>query len=483
MKLHRQGRFDQALERYTVILSNSRDDHRVLHLTGQAYLGRRLPGDLEIAIGYLRRAVLLDDTVAAYHNDLGSALWNRRELEAASRSFHRALELNPRFVEACFNLGNCYWLLGQLKSALDQYRLTATLDNNWMQAHYMQANCLYALGRPADALGCYDLVLSHPQLGNDARFGKAAALLKLGRWREGWPLFDARLVTKSLRVYQNSVRPEWRGEHEPNCTLLVYAEQGVGDLLMYARFLPMARSRVGKLLLVCDPAVHGVFARVACVDGLIDKSDVDQDLDRVEFDKRIAVMSLTRIFGIEVNSIPADFSFLKCDQTRVENWRSRLAGDSLNVGLAWAGNPAQKDDVFRSCPARVYSEFSGIVGVKFYSLQKGKAREQIGEIGIPGLIDAADELGDFDATASLISALDLVITVDTAVAHLAGSLDRPVWTLLWPGHCWRYLTGHGDTSWYPSMRLFLQPSHGDWVSVISEVREELESMARIGRTG
>ena len=149
VRLHRQSRFDPALDHYQTILDTSPDDHKVLHLAGHAFLGRRLPGDLDAAIDHLRRAVDLDDSIAAYHNDLGTALWVQRNLLDASQSFRRALTLDSSLVQARFNLGNCHWMLGELESALEQYRLTAALNDKWLQAHYMQANCLYALGRSA----------------------------------------------------------------------------------------------------------------------------------------------------------------------------------------------------------------------------------------------------------------------------------------------------------------------------------------------
>ena len=472
IRLHRQGRFAEALAACAARLRESPDDHEILQVAGQASLAKHPARSVDDAIDYLSRAASISPGKYEYHNDLGTAYWNRRDLENAARCFQAALAIEPRSVEANFNLANCHWLLGRLTDALRCYERTIALDPGWLQAQYMIANCLYGLGETRRSIDYYDKVVSHDRLGHDAEFGKAAAVLKLGRWREGFALYERRLDFDELAAYRQSHRPVWHGEHDPGCTLLVYAEQGIGDLIMFARFLPAVRERVARVYLLCDASVCRLAERFDGVDAVVDKSSV-RAVDDIEFDKRVAMMSLAGLLDVQPDSIPGAAGYI--DPGGRSSWKENDGGrrGGVSVGFVWSGNPAQKDNAFRSLPPSELSPLLDVEGVTACSLQVYPPGMPSDASALPGAIDLSTRLSDFLDTARVVAGLDLVITVDTAVAHLAGAMGRPVWVLLWTGCCWRYGLQGDDCAWYHSMRLFRQEACADWNTPVSRVREHL----------
>lgn len=446
-------------------------------------LGRRQTGDHDLAIRCLLRAISLDDRQAAFHNDLGSAYWSRRRIEEAVSAFLSSMELDPNFVQPNFNLGNCYWFQGRYSEALEAYRRAIDLDPGWAQAHYMIGNCLLYLGRSVDSLAAYDRAIEERKDFTDAHVGKANALLRLGRWTEGWTYFRERINYPELAVFRSSKRPSWRGEDLPQGSLLVYGEQGIGDVIQFVRFLPLLKARVGRVILACDAGLHSLLGDLSCIDELVGKSPALEDLDSIEFDRRVLLMGLPEICKTTVDTVPRNVPYLNVDPAMVDAWRRQLNPKTFNVGLVWAGNPAQKDDRHRSCPLSALSILGELPDVTLYSLQKDEAQAQIHDPAAPRIVDLGDGLTDFKETAAAISALDLLVSVDTAAAHLAGALGKPVWNLLWYAHCWRYLEERETTPWYPTMRLFRQPVLGDWESVVARVFSELAQTASRARAG
>jgi tetratricopeptide (TPR) repeat protein len=475
--LHQRARFSRAMVLYRRVLRAEPDHVKAHHLMSLALLGRKNAGDTEQAIRHLLHAVSLNDRSAALYNDLGNAYWNKNLVDDAMKAFLRAAELKPDFVQPRFNLGNCFWLLGRYQDALRAFSEVTMLDQNWAKAHYMIGNCLLYLDRAREAIEPYNAAVKLKDNFIDAYMGKAAALLKIGQWQEGWQCFQKREEHPKLSGFMQSRRPVWCGETLTDGTLLVYGEQGIGDVIQFIRFIPEARRRVKYLKLACDSRLHALFRGLRFIDELIDKDDCLADIDSIELDRRVLLMSLARIFDVTVDGVPNHIPYIHPDPVLVEKWRCRLDSNTFNVGLVWAGNPAQKDDHYRSCPLTALSALADISNTTLYSLQTDEARAQLGEVDAPPLIDLGDGLTDFNETAGLIAALDLLISVDTATAHLAGALGRPVWNLLWSAHCWRYLEDRDTTPWYPTMRLFRQTRMGDWQSVVSRVTEELARVA------
>jgi hypothetical protein len=471
IRFHQQGQFNKALAIFNSLLEQQPDNHKILHLYGQALLGRKSSDDINNAVTIIEKAISLNPEIATYHNDLGNAYWSKQNIHMAKKSFRHSIKIDEKLVPAHFNLGNCLWLQGDIPAALVQYERTIHLDSKWMRAHYMRANCKYALGDVCGSLDIYNQLLDHPRVAKDAHIGKASAQLKLGFWPMGWEQFDSRFLSKELSKYTALHDEEWNGGWEPDTRLLVFAEQGIGDFLMFARFLPGIRERVGKLILACDPSIHRLAANLPGIDVIIDKSDIKAS-HTLRYNKRFALMSITRILSTHISTIPYRSGYI----TRTNPGTSikhSFDHSQLNIGIVWAGNPVQKDDMFRSIPIDYFIDLSNIDNVQFYSLQKEPNNADRIKLKQNNIVDLSSKIEDFRDTAELIHSLDLIISVDTAVSHLAGAMGKPVWTLLWSGCCWRYLTEDDECVWYKSMRLFRQEKFSEWGPVFDNVHSNL----------
>ncbi len=294
----------------------------------------------------------------------------------------------------------------------------------------------------------------------EARHALAMVYLQQGHFEQGWSDYEYRWkLAASPRPYQHR-QPQWRGESLEGKTILLYTEQGLGDTLQFARYIPMVAKQAGRVYLVCQPALERLFLQWPSVHLL---TDLYERLPA--YDLHCAVTSLPLAFGTRLDSIPAQVPYLLPDPALAERWSRRLgATGRLRVGLAWAGNPLHQNDRQRSIAlSRLAPPLAQLADrVAFYSLQKGDAAGKGREVPELNLVDLDTELNDFTDTAAAISCLDLVISVDTAVAHLAGALGVRVWTLLAFASDWRWLLDRTDSPWYPTMRLFRQRTAGDW---------------------
>lgn len=470
--LHRAGQFDSALKTYLEILKADPEHADSNHLAGLTLLARRKPGDLQLSLDYLTKAIKIDDSQCTFYNDLGNAYWNLGRIDEAIVAFSSAIKLDPNFVQPRFNLANCYWFKGQFRLAHQAYADTLLVNKDWAQARYMLANCEYTLGNSKTAISIYrDLIAMRPDF-IDAQLGLAYALLRTGQWQEGWRYFESRLLFSEFALYQSSKLPQWDGGDIHGKSLLVFAEQGIGDTLQFARYLTLVRAKVGRLGLTCDRRLHSLFGSQHGIDELLDRDASAVQSHDGKYDYRISLMSLPNLFQ-STGDMTWNMPYYKSEKIKRKSWNNRIGSEKLNVGLVWAGNPSQKDDKFRSCKLKQLLPLMQLAHVQFYSLQVGKARDQIQETGCTSLIDIAGELTTFVDTAAVIDELDLVISVDTAVAHLAGALNKPVWTMLWYSHCWRYLESRIDSPWYPTMRLFRQKEIGEWSYVVNQIAAAL----------
>ncbi len=293
-------------------------------------------------------------------------------------------------------------------------------------------------------------------------------LLQSGDFKYGWRERDKRVSALP--------KPVWNGESLYGKTILVQALHGFGDIIQFLRFLPMLKDRGAVVILEHPPALTTLLQGVEGWDTLVTRNTGQEILD-IEFDTHIPLMSLPGIFDIG-SDIPSAVPYVHPDPVLASQWHTRLSGDKrFKVGLVWAGNPDFKGDKLRSCSLADYSWLARNADIQFYSLQKGQAAQQAHSPTAKRiqLIDLAPELNDFADTAAAIMELDLVISVDTAVAHLAGALGRPVWTLIPYQPCWRWMYDRDDSSWYPTMRLFRQTDPDFWAPVIQNIFHALNS--------
>ena len=303
----------------------------------------------------------------------------------------------------------------------------------------------------------------------------AMALLARGDFQQGWEEYEWRLKCEDFPSHlRNLTQPQWDGGPLETRTLLLHTEQGFGDAIQYIRYLPLVAQRGGRIIIGCQAELQRLFRTIP---GSCQIVTPGQPLPA--FDLHCPLLSLPRVFGTTLDNIPKTVPYLSPEPALVDAWNRTLgaAGGRLRVGLAWAGNPRFKADRTRSLNLQQLAPLAAARGVKFYSLQKGPAGEQA-KHPPAGLewVDLGPEVKDFADTAAVMSLMDLIITTDTSVPHLAGALGRPVWVMLQfvPHFCW--LLDREDSPWYPTMRLFRQDSRGDWESVITRVAEALSQM-------
>lgn len=366
--------------------------------------------------------------------------------------------------------------LGDCEGAISHLRRALRLKPDDYHSHSELGMALHAAGRLPESTASLRRALALNPDNADAHFHLAIALLNAGDFERGWEEYEYRPARRELEaggLFRHA--PEWRGEDLDGRTLLLHGEQGFGDSIQFARYVPLVIERGGKVVLVVRAELLSLLAglpvaAVAAVGGNLPAADY-----------ACALGSLPRIFGTRVATIPAAIPYLAPPPERMERWRTRLARNgAVRVGLVWAGSPTHSNDRNRSMPLAALARLSNIARVRLYSLQKGAAAAQIPGSGMD-LDPLGDELADFGDTAAALSQIDLLVSVDTSVAHLAGALGRPVLLLLPTGVDWRWLSGREDSPWYPSLRLLRQRNPGDWPGVAERVAAELATGADAAR--
>ncbi len=439
------------------------------------------------AQSFLRRALVLAPHDAGAHNNLGVLLWKLNRHPEAAAQYREALRLRPGYATAHNNLGLLQLDLGRLAQAEAAFRQVLAADDRLPEAHNNLGNALKQQGRTDEAIAAYRQALALRPDYTAAISNLAMQLLHVGAYEQGWKLYESRLDTAPGRhgiAAPPVAWPRWNGESLAGKSLLVWPEQGYGDSLQFCRYLTLLKARgVARLSVACQSALQRLFAGIEGVDAVY---PLDDDLRMAEHDYWCFMMSLPLHFGTTVATIPAPMPYLHAPVELVRAWRDRLPTGGVRVGLVWAGDAREHTpawhsiDKRRSMSAQLLLPLLDIESVSFVSLQKGATtRPQIEDLP-PGLrpFDPMDEVGDFADTAAIIDGLDLVITVDTSIAHLTGALNKPVWILSRYDACWRWLRDRQDSPWYPTARLFRQPAPGEWGDVIEQVAKALAAFAR-----
>jgi tetratricopeptide (TPR) repeat protein len=468
------GRFKQAIAAYREAIRCEPDSAEPHYNLGNLYRDQdQTPAAIECYQAALR---LHPEHLEAWHN-LGLAYRATGREDEAIEIYRHVLQFKPGSVETLLNLGNVFNAQGRLEEALAIYGEAIALAPDLAEGHNGLAVALTGLGRFAEA-DAANARARHCQPNDpEARLNHAMRLLSRGEYREGWALYEARWTARSTNLPRlNFSQPEWDGRPLQGERILVHAEQGFGDSIQFVRYVPRLAEMGGRVVLSCPEPLVDLLRGVRGVAELVADGE-----PRPPFDLHAGMMSLPRIFGTIVETIPAEVPYITADRVRGERWRQRLERErpGLRVGLVWSGNPRHRFDHRRSLPFELVRSLLDIEGVEFCSLQRGRASADLRSLS-PSLsiADWTAELETFADTAALVQNLDLVITVDTAVAHLAGALGRRVWTMIAVGPDWRWLLERTDTPWYPTMRLFRQARLGEWAPVMAEVRAELQAMAR-----
>jgi Flp pilus assembly protein TadD len=427
-------------------------------------------GQIKEAVACYRRALALRPDCAELENNLGVALEAQGSLEEAVSAYLRALDRRPEYAEARFNLGNVDWKRGNLQAAVDSYRLVLAMNPAHVEAHCNLGSILHDQGSFDAALHCYEQALALQPDSAYAAWNRSLLQLLQGDFAAGWRNFEARRRTQSSP--RQLPQPLWRGQPLDGARILLHAEQGLGDTIQFLRYLPLVQAAGGSVVLCLPTQLRRIVRLLPGVAALVASG---KPLPPIDW--QIPLMSLPLAFGTTLESIPARVPYLSIPEDAARAaFRVVWPSTGLRVGIAWAGSPSHAKDRFRSMPFSYLTPLLRMEGVHFFSLQMGAASRQLATAS-GAVADLAPFTSDLADTAAQMAHLDLVITVDTCIAHLAGALAVPVWTLLGYAADWRWLLNRDDSPWYPTMRLFRQPSLGNWRAVVEAVRAALVERA------
>lgn len=423
------------------------------------------------AIEQYRRALALDPGHPDAHNNLGNAFARTSQRSEAEAEFRRALELRSPFPEAINNLGLVIRDQGRSQEAVSYFHQAIALRPNYAEAYNNLGATLERLGRHPESMAAYHQALARWPDFAEAQFNLGLSLLLQGDFEQGWPLYDARRRMIDASVARDFAQPLWDGAPLGGRRILLHAEQGHGDTIQFVRYVPMVAARGGQVIVQCQPALVRLLASQETFGQVIAQGEAPP-----AFDVQCPLMSLARIFRTTLQNIPTPIPYIRPEQPLVEQWRRRLApyGDKMKIGLAWAGSAVHIFDRDRSFPLSALAPLAQVKGARFFSLQKGPeaAQAKSPPAGLD-LVDHSDLLNDFADTAALIESLDLIIACDTAVVHLAGAMGKPAWVMLPFAPDWRWMLNRADSPWYPTLRLFRQPTSVDWVTPIEQARQAL----------
>jgi len=429
--------------------------------------------NLPQAVASYQQALRLKPDHAEAHNNLAIALEGQGKLAEAVVSFEQALRLKPDYAEAHYNLGTALQGQGKLAEAVVHFEQALRLKPDYAEAHYNLGTALQEEVK-AEAVASYQEALRLRPDYAEAHHNLSMLWLLQGNFEQGWPEYEWRWQTKEF-LSSSRPHPKWDGSPLDGKTILLYAEQGLGDTLQFIRYAAVVKQRGGTVVAESYPDLLGVLAGCPGIDHLLLPGG-----PLPACDVRAPLLSLPGLCGTTLATIPAEVPYLVADRSRVGHWRDRLAAVSgFKVGICWQGSPGHKNDRRRSVPLAQFAPLAEIPGLRLVSLQKGPGREQWAALAgnwpvvdLPG--QAEEPSQSWVDTAALVCTLDLVITVDTAIAHLAGALGVPVWVALPFSPDWRWLLGREDSPWYPTMRLFRQSRHDHWPDVFERIAVELK---------
>jgi tetratricopeptide (TPR) repeat protein len=505
---HQAGRLAEAEPLYRQVLSHDPDHPDALHLLG-VLAGQC--GRADMAIDLIGRAVQIDPNLARAHSDLGTFLRQVGRRDEAAVCWQRAIQLMPDYTPAHNNLGNLLRDLGRLDEAIASYQRAVAIDPQYADAHYNLGIVLAQQVRLAEAIAEFraairltpDAAAMHNNLGAalladgqyeaalasaeraiqiqpdlaDAHWNIAWLSLLLGDFARGWREYEWRLRIPGITPPRDFTQPRWTGEDLSGRTIHIHAEQGVGDTIQFLRYIPLVAVRGGRVIVEVQPSLLRLCTGLAGADQIIAEG---QPLPPGMIDFQCPLISLPLIFKTDLTAIPATVPYLWPQANLMESWRERLAARStsnLKVGLVWSGSDMNPVNARRSMKLAQMADLAAVAGVDFFSLQVGPSRGQITDVSCLRPFDHTSEFHDYADTAALLTQLDLLITVDTSVAHLAGAMGKRTWLMLAHGISdWRWLLNREDNPWYPSMRLFRQPTAGDWDSVIRSVHNALQAL-------
>jgi Flp pilus assembly protein TadD len=465
------GDADGAIHCYRQALRYNPKDVEVLNNLGNAY---NEAGRYADALDVYLTALELRPDKANVHNNLGVVLRRIDQLQEAETCFKNALMLNPDYADAHHNLGVLYDQQGRSAEAAQSFLRSMELNPD-NPALYSDLGKFLAGQKQLDqAIEAYDAALRLKPDFPAALWNRGLAYLMKGELEKGWPGHELRLMFQQYYPHRYG-KPLWDGAPFACRRLLIYDEIGYGDVFQFVRYLPLVKALGGTVLFEVKPGLQRLLKGAPGIDVLLERSPLPVAEDA--FDLQLPMESLPYVFETRLDTIPRNIPYLQAPPDLADLWEQRLAGaERPRIGIVWAGNPESRYDQNRSCEPRDLLPLFQLPGRSWFSLQKGEAEGQLdGLADAEKIVRLGKELGDFADTAAIIQNLDLVISVETAVPHLAGALGKPVWTLLSFLPAWRWMLDREDSPWYPTMRLFRQSQPGDWSDVVARVAAALRA--------
>ena len=455
--LKEMGELDRSVQAYQQALEVAPEDAEIHNNLGVTL---KEMGELDRSVQAYQQALEINPQYAEAHNNLGNVLKEMDRLDESLHAYQQALKINPQFVEGYYNIGVFFQEQRKVKESAQAYQKAIQIQPDYVEAHINLGVVLREQVRLKESIQAHQKAIQIQPDYEEAHINLAITFLLQGQLTAGWKEFEWRRSRK-----RDFKRPLWDGTPLNGKSILIYAEQGFGDTIQFVRYIDLLPDANTIIIVVCQPELKTLFKSINRIDTLVTKGE-----DIPDSDVHVPLLSLPYMFNTTLDTIPARIPYLYLNPEADSVFH---LGDShdLKIGIVWAGRPTHANDNNRSIDLKWFKCLLDIRNCEFFSLQVGEHREDIKQHGYHHTIkDLGKQFTDFHHTASAILQLDLVISVDTAVAHLAGALGKPVWTLLPFVPDWRWMLDRSDSPWYPSMTLFRQKETGDWSPVFEQLR-------------
>jgi tetratricopeptide (TPR) repeat protein/glycosyltransferase involved in cell wall biosynthesis len=465
---YRENQLEQAIKFYEkAILKDDQFINAYFNL-GNIYKKNH---DLEQAVNYYEKVINIDPEFSAVYQNLGNTYKLLNQWQLAINAYEKALQFNPASIALCVELANLYDKLGDSVLTIKYWQKAVDLEkphtpellNNYGVA-------LQAYGDLAGAIAQFEQALAIDEQFSQAHANLGMAALLVGNFTAGWREFEWRCVEEKAKFEKSIPQPWWQGENIPNQTLLIHAEQGIGDNLQFIRYIPIVRQKVGKLILRTYSSLTKILQNFPGIDQIILLEDAFP-----HFDYHIPLLSLPYLCQTDLSNIPADIPYIKASGSDIK--LDTQPNILLKIGIVWAAKHDHPTSIHRSCCLDDLAILTTIPYIQLYSLQKGPQTDDLANHRLKSKIINLDNLiNDLTDTANIIQQLDLIISVDTSVAHLAGAMGKPIWLLLTFSPDWRWLLDRSDSPWYPTMQIFRQEQPGNWQGVLQKVHNKLNDI-------
>lgn len=441
-------------------------------------------GNFEYAENYLKKAIQLNPSNPSCYLNMGNLVQTMGDLEGSLKWYEKSMATGHQESEKIYNnMGVSLTRLSRYEDATASLEKAVGINSQYAEAWNNLSEVYKLSGRFDDAVNACDKAIQLAPQMVSARWNRALLYLLKADFENGWPAYEWRWKRPQTPSRAIDAGERWAGQPLDGKTIFVYEEQGMGDTLQFMRYLPMVQQLGGKVIFEVIPPLIRLADTVAGYDRLwVGQKNVDtRPTDR--FDFHVPLMSLPGILGTNLSNIPASLPYIRTDQTLAKIWGARIKDvPGLKVGVVWAGHPQHNNDHNRSIPLSLIASLAESENISLYCLQKDKHKKWMDMDPATVFVqDLGAQIADFADTAAVIENLDLVVSVDTAMVHLAGAMWKPVWTLLPISPDWRWMLEREDSPWYPSMKLFRQTTAGDWASVIENVKSALEQFAKDSR--